>query len=253
MKKIFFLSLLLLSIPYGAFAKLTNPSSLLVPVVGEKSAKVQWQWEDDKGVGAGTLAKFIIDGGPKRDALGNPVGDCKDIGDWFKIHEEPGQADREKVIKGLEKGTDYCWRVMAQAEDTKDNSDLVKGPDFKTNAGAGGAVCGNNSCEAGEDPVSCPKDCKVGGGGETPIDPSKLNPISATDIFDLLNKVLNFLFALSIFIVPVIVIYAAFLMLMGGGDPVKLQKGRMILFWTAVAFILILVSRGLPAVFRNLL
>ena len=46
---------------------------------------------------------------------------------------------------------------------------------------------------------------------------------------------------------------SAFLMLMGGGDPVKLQKGRMILFWTAIAFIIILISRGLPAVFRNLL
>jgi hypothetical protein len=91
------------------------------------------------------------------------------------------------------------------------------------------------------------------GDGETPIDPSKLNPISAQNITELFNKIFSFLFGLAIFIVPVIVIYAAFLMLMGGGDPVKLQKGRMILFWTAVAFIIILLSRGLPVVFKNLL
>ena len=90
-----------------------------------------------------------------------------------------------------------------------------------------------------------------GGDGDTP---STLgNPISAKNITELFNKIFNFLFGLAIFIVPVIVIYAAFLMLMGGGDPVKLQKGRMILLWTAIAFIIILLSRGLPVVFKNLL
>lgn len=91
-------------------------------------------------------------------------------------------------------------------------------------------------------------------GGPGPGGTSKLeNPISAENITELFNKIFSFLFGLSIFLVPIVVIYAAFLMLMGGGDPEKLAKGRMILFWTAIAFILILLSKGLPVVFKNLL
>lgn len=31
--------------------------------------------------------------------------------------------------------------------------------------GGGNAVCGNNTCETGESPTSCPNDCTSGGGG----------------------------------------------------------------------------------------
>lgn len=91
------------------------------------------------------------------------------------------------------------------------------------------------------------------GGGAGSTSQKLENPISAQNLTELFNKIFSFLFGLAIFIVPVIVIYAAFLMLMGGGDPEKLAKGRMILLWTAVAFIIILLSRGLPVVFKNLL
>src|SRR3989338_4947465 len=89
----------------------------------------------------------------------------------------------------------------------------------------------------------------AGGGGTGTLK----NPISAKNLTDLFNQIFSFSFGLAIFIVPVVVIYAAFLILMGGGDPVKLAKGRMILLWTAVAFIIILLARGLPVVFKNLL
>ncbi len=132
----------------------------------------------------------------------------------------------------------YCWKVRADFEpDTVFSStpwwtfstELLPGPPPPPPGGG----------PPGDGP----------GGGDF----GDLNPISSKTLAGLFDKIFSFLFGLAIFIVPVIVIYAAFLMLMGGGDPVKLQKGRMILFWTAVAFILILVSRGLPAVFRNLL
>ena len=101
---------------------------------------------------------------------------------------------------------------------------------------------------------SCPPDCPPPGGEPPPpISSGDLNPISAKNLTELFNKIFSFLFGLSIFLVPVVVIYAAFLMLMGGGDPEKLAKGRMILMWTAIAFIIILLSRGLPVVLKNLL
>ncbi len=147
------------------------------------------------------------------------------------------------TIGTIQHADTYCWKVRADFEpDTVFSStpwwafstELLVGPPPPPDGGGGG---GGGS----------------GGGSGTTIDSSKLNPISSQNLAELFNKIFSFLFGLAIFIVPVIVIYAAFLMLMGGGDPVKLQKGRMILLWTAVAFIIILLSRGLPVVFRNLL
>jgi hypothetical protein len=244
MKKYFFLFSLLsiLLVPQGVSAKLNPPQNPTLPSVSERSASVHWDWTP----GGGVITDFELLFGRKEQ-----TAKCEDIKEWeFSFH--PGKDERNNTVRGLyklEEGQVYCWKIMARAVNPADSSEFAYGPEFRNKVVERGAICGENGCEAGEDPVSCPTDCKVGGGTPSTIG----NPISATDIFDLLNKILNFLFALSIFIVPVIVIYAAFLMLMGGGDPVKLQKGRMILFWTAVAFILILVSRGLPAVFRNLL
>ncbi|MDO8474141.1 MAG: pilin [bacterium] len=147
---------------------------------------------------------------------------------------------------------EYRWRVSAL--DSAENP-ISSSPEwvFTTEqdpvVGPPPPVCGDNICETGE-AISCPADCEVGDPG---VGGTLGNPISAKNLTELFNKIFSFLFGFAIFIVPVIVIYAAFLMLMGGGDPVKLAKGRMILLWTAVAFIIILLSRGLPVVFKNLL
>jgi len=254
MKKIFFILVLLvfIGIPQQGFADLNAPFNLVVPSVGERSARVAWEW--DAAGGSGVLSKFIIDGGPKRNASNVPVSDCNEIADWFDIHEEPGQTDRSKTIRGLDRGETYCWRVMAQAQDTDDNSVVVLGPEFTTEIG-GGAVCGNNRCETGEDPVSCAQDCGRPGDGDDGggFIPGNLNPISSQTLPQLLENVLNFLFGLSIVILPIIILYGGILLLTAGGDPQKISRARTILLWAVVAFAIILLARGLPPVLRGLL
>jgi len=255
MKKIFFIFVLLvfIGIPQQGLADLNAPFNLVVSSVGERSVRVVWEW--DIAGGSGVLSKFIIDGGPKRNASGAPVSDCNSISNWFEIHEEPGQADRSKTIRGLDRGETYCWRVMAQAQDTDDNSVVVLGPEFTTETSSRGAVCGNNRCEAGEDPASCSQDCSSGGrGGSGGGIPAVLeNPISSQTLPQLLENVLNFLFGLSIVILPIIILYGGILLLTAGGDPTKISKSRTILLWAVVAFAIILLARGLPAVLRALL
>lgn len=97
------------------------------------------------------------------------------------------------------------------------------------------------------------------GGGPPPgeddpvILPGDLNPISSTTLPELLENVLNFLFGLSIVILPIIIIYAGILLLASGGDPEKISRGRTILLWAVIAFAIILLARGLPTVLRGLL
>ncbi|MDP2736071.1 MAG: pilin [bacterium] len=91
------------------------------------------------------------------------------------------------------------------------------------------------------------------GGGPPIIDPSQLNPIASETLQELLENVLNFLFGLSIVILPIIVLYGGILLLTAQGEPEKISRARTILLWAIIAFAIILVARGLPAVLRNLL
>ena len=249
MKKIFFIFILFvfIGIPQQGFADLNAPFNAMVSSVGERSVRVEWSW-DSKGSGA--ISKFIIDGGLKRDSKNAPVTNCNSISNWFNIHEEPGQADRSKTIRGLDRGEDYCWRIMAQAHNTDDNSVIVLGEEFTTKISSGKAVCNNGKCESGEDPDSCPQDCSLGGGG---IPAVLKNPISSQTLPELLNNVLNFLFSISIVILPIIILYGGFLMLTAAGDPTKISQSRTILLWAVIAFAIILLARGLPEVLRTLL
>ena len=181
MKAIFFILFLFvfIVIPQQGFADLNPPSNLMLDpnaAIGQRSARVLWDWDSGE---EGNLSKFIIDGGMKRDSLGATVTDCGSIGDWFEIHEEPGQSLRAKTIRGLDRGETYCWRVMAQAQDTDNNSVVVLGPEFTTALGGNtGPVCGANGCETGEDAISCPQDCSVVGSSGVPVQLE--NPISAS-------------------------------------------------------------------------
>jgi hypothetical protein len=143
----------------------------------------------------------------------------------------------ELLVSTIDYASLYTWKVTAH-EHGGDSIVTSESSTFTTE----------------QEPVVLPGDGGGGGGdgdGDTPA--TFENPISAQNLTELFNNILNFLFGLAIFIVPVLIIYAAFLMLMGGGDAVKLAKGRMILLWTAIAFILILLSKGLPVVFKNIL
>lgn len=79
------------------------------------------------------------------------------------------------------------------------------------------------------------------------------NPISSKTLPQLLENVLNFLFGLSIVILPIIIIYASIQLLTASGSPEKISSSRTILLWAVVAFAIILLARGLPPVLRALL
>ncbi|GEM_PF-4710107 len=210
----------------------TNPSQLIVEEEHDYIA-VKFQW--DKNTESGVAWYHL-------------VYQCKD-GPCFQadatwVPQPLGAGPISKVIVGgfdfslPARAVTYQWRVGACSAQDLGACAYTSPIEFETPLQPASSEDGDSDDGTfGVDPAGKPFD----------------NPISAQNITGLFNKVFSFMFGLAIFIIPVIVIYAAFLMLMGGGDPVKLQKGRMILMWTAIAFIIILISRGLPAVFRSLL
>lgn len=78
--------------------------------------------------------------------------------------------------------------------------------------------------------------------------PSKINTIT-----ELLDAILNFLYALSFPILTAVVLYAGFLMVTSGGKPEQFSKAIWVIVYAAIGFIVILLSKGLVFVLQDIL
>ena len=77
------------------------------------------------------------------------------------------------------------------------------------------------------------------------------NPLNAETLQEALNSFLNFLFFLAIALGPIMIIYAAYLILTSGGDAAKINRGRQIILWTLIAVALVLFAKGFPALIKG--
>ncbi len=90
-----------------------------------------------------------------------------------------------------------------------------------------------------------------GDGDGTPI--GLINPLKATTLEEAINALINFLFYLAMGIAPILIIYAAFLILTAGGDAAKISRARTIILWTLIAVAIVLFAKGLPVVIKGAL
>jgi hypothetical protein len=78
------------------------------------------------------------------------------------------------------------------------------------------------------------------------------NPSGISTIDELLEKIINFVYAMSFPIVTGVVLYAAFIMMTSGGDPKKFQVGINIIIYAAIGFVVILLSKGVVFIIRSI-
>lgn len=79
------------------------------------------------------------------------------------------------------------------------------------------------------------------------------NPLKAESFEDLINSLINFIFWISLAIVPLMVIIAGFYWLTAAGDLKKVKTALDIIKWTVIGFAIILFARGLVAIIRHVL
>ena len=79
------------------------------------------------------------------------------------------------------------------------------------------------------------------------------NPLKACSLTALIDGIINFLFTIALVITPLMIIAGGFFFVTGGGDPAKIKRGRDLLLWTAIGFIIILLSKILVAVLKDVL
>jgi hypothetical protein len=79
------------------------------------------------------------------------------------------------------------------------------------------------------------------------------NPLTSQNFLELLDRVLSVVFTIALVVAPLMIILGAFWMVTSGGIPSRFKKGEMIILWTVVGFAIIIISRGIIALFLEVL
>ena len=199
---------------------LASPLTLYSPASGEGDVPVDgyFQWQD---VGA---AKYVLDIDQFTQSEDNiPSSVCSGGVCSF--------AFLDLTVGNINYLSSYTWRVIAyNAVGTP--IDSSPGYTFSTES------------------MPAPPGPPGGNGGNG--GPFNLtNPLNADTLQEALNSFLNFLFFLAITLAPILIIYAAFLILTSGGDAAKINRGRQIILWTLIAVALVLFAKGFPALIKG--
>ena len=70
------------------------------------------------------------------------------------------------------------------------------------------------------------------------------NPLSGDGLESITDPIIDFIFKISIVVVPVLVVYGAFMIITAAGDPEKIKQAKAMIFWTLIGFTIVLLSRG---------
>lgn len=79
------------------------------------------------------------------------------------------------------------------------------------------------------------------------------NPLKACSFEELIDSLINFIFGISLAIVPLMIIIAGFYWLTAAGDPNRIKTALNIIKWTVIGFAIILFARGIIAIIRHVL
>ena len=70
------------------------------------------------------------------------------------------------------------------------------------------------------------------------------NPLMGDGLGSIIDPIIGFIFKISMVLVPLLVIYGAFMIVTAAGDSAKIEQAKKIIFWTLVGFVIVLLSRG---------
>ena len=83
--------------------------------------------------------------------------------------------------------------------------------------------------------------------------PEIKNPIIYDTIIEVVESLTNFVFTLGIVLAPLVFLIGGFVFLTSGGDTNKVQKGKDIMVYAVIGFVIILLVKGLVELIKNAL
>lgn len=79
------------------------------------------------------------------------------------------------------------------------------------------------------------------------------NPLQATSFTDLINGIIDFIYRLSLAVVPLMIVIAGVIFITGAGDPGKIQQAKNIILYTIIGFVIILLAKSITTIIRDIL
>ncbi len=79
------------------------------------------------------------------------------------------------------------------------------------------------------------------------------NPLTATSFEMIIDNIIDFIFKIAVVLAPLMVIVGGFLLLTAGGNIQQISRARNLLIWTAVGFLIVLLSKGVLAIINQIL
>lgn len=81
------------------------------------------------------------------------------------------------------------------------------------------------------------------------------NPLGDQDmqLWQLIDKIIDFLFYVAAVIAPIIILVAAFKLLTSAGEVEKVQTAKRMIIWAVVGFVVIILSKALVSLLGTML
>lgn len=79
------------------------------------------------------------------------------------------------------------------------------------------------------------------------------NPLQAGSFQAIVDNIISFIFKIAIVLAPIMVLLGGFLLITAAGNPEQVSRAKNLLIWTAVGFLVVLLSKGILAIINQIL
>lgn len=91
----------------------------------------------------------------------------------------------------------------------------------------------------------------LGAGSETKVEIP--NPLKVTSVSELIDRIVTYIIEIATILLPLAILYGAYLFMSAGGDTEKISQGRKTILWTVIGYGLILISKGVTMIVAEIL
>jgi len=78
------------------------------------------------------------------------------------------------------------------------------------------------------------------------------NPLRAQSFWDLIDKLIDFIFYLAIAIAPIMFIVAGFYFITAAGDPEKINTAKKMILWVLIGLLIVFLAKALIVFFGEM-
>jgi len=75
----------------------------------------------------------------------------------------------------------------------------------------------------------------------------------STTLEEIIERLVGLIFTVSIVLVPLMIVLAAYLFMTAGGNPQQVAQAKKLITWTLIGFLIVLLSQGIIVMMKQLL